>query len=87
MNREISTPNSLPIVSTDSQLFYTIGARENRWTLEALDWKTGASSFHFVIGGQRYNSLFSGALIDEAGRIHYGGPWSRLRLSLRQPSP
>jgi len=69
-----------------SQLLYTIGARENRWTLEALDWKTGASAFHWVIGGQRTNSLFSGTLIGEAGRIHYGGPWSRLRLSPRQSS-
>ena len=63
--------------------FYTIGARKNRWTLEALDWKTGASAFHWVIGGQRYNSLFSATLIDEAGRIHYGGPWGRVRLSPR----
>ena len=83
VNREVSSPNAVPIVSYGSQLLYTIGARKNRWTLEALDWKTGASAFHWVIGGQRYNSLFSATLIDEAGRIHYGGPWGRVRLSPR----
>jgi len=87
VNQEVSSPNSVPIVSYGSQLLYTIGARDNRWTLEALDWQTGASAFHWVIGGQRYNSLFSGTLIDEAGRIHYGGPWGRLRLAPVEEAP
>jgi hypothetical protein len=81
VNREVSSPNAVPIVSHGSGLLYTIGARENHWTLEALDFETGASAFHWEIGGQRYNSLFSGTLIDEDGRIHYGGPWSRIRLA------
>jgi hypothetical protein len=34
-----------------------------------------------VIGGQRYNPFFSGTEIDEAGRIHYGTPWGRVRLA------
>ena len=33
--------------------------------------------------GQRYNPLFSGTLLDEAGRIHYGTPWGRVRLAPR----
>lgn len=81
VNREVSSPNAVPIVSTGSGLLYTIGARENAWTLEALDWESGASAFHWKIGGQRFNSLFAGTLLDEAGRIHYGGPWSRIRLA------
>ena len=62
---------------------YLVGARDNRWTLEALDWATGESAFHYVIGGQRYNSLFAGTLVDEAGRVHYGTPWGRVRLNPR----
>jgi hypothetical protein len=80
VNREVSSPNCLPIASYASNRIYLIGARENRFTLEALDWSTGASAFHWQIGGQRYNSLFSGTLIDEAGRVHYGGPWGRVRI-------
>ena len=81
LNREISSPSCVPIASYASGRVYLIGARNNLWTLEALDWESGASVFHAVIGGQRYNPLFSGTLIDEVGRIHYGTPWGRVRLS------
>jgi hypothetical protein len=80
VNREVSSPNSAPIVSYASNAVYFIGARDNQWTLEALDWTTGRSIFHQRIGGQRYNSLFAGTLLDEAGRIHYGTVWGRVQL-------
>jgi len=80
VNREISSPSCVPIASYASNLVYLIGARSNRWTLEALDWDTGASAFHYEIGGQRYDPLFSGTLVDEAGRIHFGTTWGRARL-------
>ncbi len=80
VNRGVSSPSCVPIVSYPSDRVYLIGARENRWTLEALDWRDGQSAFHTVIGGQRYNPLFSGTIIDEASRIHYSTPWGRVRL-------
>jgi len=86
VNREVSSPSCVPIASYASGLAYLIGARDGRWTLEALDWETGASAFHYEIGGQRYNPLFSGTLVDEAGRVHYGTPWGRVRLA-PQPAP
>ncbi len=81
VNREVSSPSCVPVVSYPSDRVYLIGARGNRWTLEALEWSDGHSAFHAVIGGQRYNPLFSGTQIDEAGRIHYGTPWGRVRLA------
>ena len=83
-NNTISSPNCMPILSKGSDTAYLIGARDNQWTLEAIDWATGESRFHYVIGGQRYNPLFSGTLLDSAGRIHYGTPWGRVRLNPRQ---
>jgi hypothetical protein len=80
VNREVSSPNCVPIASYASQLVYLIGARNNRWTLEALDWETGREAFHYEIGGQRYDPLFAGTLVDEAGRIHFGTTWGRVRL-------
>jgi hypothetical protein len=80
VNSEVSSPSCVPVVSYPSDRLYLIGARDNRWTLEAIDWQTGESAFHHVIGGQRYNPLFSGTLMDEAGRVHYGTPWGRTRL-------
>lgn len=84
VNESVSSPNCVPMVSTGSGLAYLIGARDNQWTLEALDWSTGASAFHYVIGGQRYNSLFAGTLIDERGRVFYGTSYGRVRLNPRR---
>ncbi|MBT4519391.1 MAG: hypothetical protein HOC23_05230 [Halieaceae bacterium] len=81
VNSTISSPSCVPLVSAGSSLVYLIGARDNRWTLEALNWGSGRSRFHYVIGDQRYNVLFSGVGLDENGRIHYGTPWGRVRLS------
>ena len=86
VNREVSSPSCVPIVSYPSDRVYLIGARNDRWTLEALEWQDGHSAFYTAIGGQRYNPLFSGTEIDEAGRIHYGTPWGRVRLAI-QPEP
>ncbi|HZJ26716.1 MAG TPA: hypothetical protein VFF40_06860 [Acidimicrobiia bacterium] len=69
VNREVSSANSVPVVSTGSNLLYTVGARNRRWTVEAIDWDTGESAFHFVTGSSRYNSLFSGMNIDRKGRV------------------
>lgn len=80
VNREVSSPSCVPIVSHASNAVYLIGARDNQWTLEALDLASGESLFHHRIGGQRYNVLFSGTLLDEGGRVHYGTPWGRVRL-------
>ena len=81
VNREISSPSSVPTVGILSDRVYFIGARDNQFTLEALDWSTGEADFHYVIGGQRYNVMYSGTSIDEDGRIHYGTPWGRVRLT------
>lgn len=80
VNKEISSPSCVPIISYASNRAYLIGARDNKWTLEAIDLHTGESDFHYVIGGQRYNVLFAGTLLDQEGRIHYGTHWGRVRL-------
>lgn len=80
VNNSVSSPSCVPMVSQVTQKVYLIGARDNQWTLETLDWANGNSDFHYIIGGQRYNPFFSGTLLDEAGRVHYGTPWGRVRL-------
>ncbi len=83
VNKEVSSPSTVPIVGVGSNAVYLIGARNNQWTLEAMDWDTGESMFHYVIGGQRYNVLFAGTLLDMDGRVHYGTPWGRVRLNVK----
>ena len=63
-------------------MIYTVGARDGLWTLEGVDFGTGESRFHYVVGGARHNSLFSGVQLDHQGRIIYGNPFGKLRLDL-----
>jgi hypothetical protein len=59
-NPEISCPNGVPSMSSASRLAYCIGQRDTIWTLEALDWDTGASAFHVMLGkGLEYNSFWA----------------------------
>jgi hypothetical protein len=82
VNPLVSSPSCVPIVSHKSDQVFLIGARNNEWTLEALEWQSGDSAYHSIIGDERYNPFFSGTLLDETGRIHYGSPWGRIRLNL-----
>lgn len=69
VNTEVSSVNSVPIVSNGANTVYTVGARDGKWALEALDWSTGQSIFHYVTGSSRYNTQFSGVMMDQEGRI------------------
>jgi|GEM_PF-3422658 len=60
VDKDVSSPNGVPRMSRGSNQVYFIGARNNRWTMEALDWTSGAETFHWTIGGQAWNSTFSG---------------------------
>lgn len=87
VNNSVSSPSTVPIVSKASNMVYLIGARDNQWTLEAMDWTLGKSVFHYRVGDQRYNPFFAGTLLDEEGRIHWGTPWGRVRLVPDLPKP
>ncbi|MEP4148406.1 MAG: hypothetical protein ABJL54_14405 [Halioglobus sp.] len=68
VNTEISSVNSVPIVSAAANKVYTVGARDGKWTMEALDWTTGQSAFYYETGSSRFNTLFSGVMLDQEGR-------------------
>lgn len=76
----------MPYVSTGSSTAYTIGVRAGKWTLEGVDWSTGRTRFSWVLGGPRYNSLFSGVQVDRRGRIVYGTMWGIARLEGAPPA-
>ena len=76
----VSSPNSVPFVSQASNLVYTCGARDRQWTIEAIDWSTGQSAFHFVVGGSKFNTLGGGITIDDDGRILYGTIFGKTRI-------
>jgi hypothetical protein len=69
VNSEVSSVNSVPIVSNGANMVYTVGARDGKWAMEGLDWTSGESVFHFTTGSSRYNTQFSGVLMDQEGRL------------------
>jgi hypothetical protein len=83
VNHEVSSPNAVPILSLPTGLAFTVGARDGKWTVEAIDWETGASAYHLVVGDQRYNSAYAAIEIDEAGRLMWGTVWGRARVTPR----
>ena len=80
VNTEVSSPNSVPFVAQASNLVYTCGTRGGQWTIEALDWRTGESRFHYVVGGSRYNTLGGGVTIDDDGCLLYGTIFGKVRI-------
>jgi hypothetical protein len=84
VNRSVSSPNSVPLISYGSNMIYTEGARDGQWTMEAVDWSTGESVFHYVVGEPRFNSMFAPIVLDPDGGIMYGATWGRVRLAPRQ---
>lgn len=79
-NNDVSSPNCVPFVSTGSNLVYLSGARDNHWTLEGIDWTTGQSAFHYVLGGARFNSFYSQPAIDPKGRVMVSALYGALRI-------
>ncbi len=73
VNKKVSFPNGVPTMSVATGLVYCVGARNNNWTLEALDWETGRSVFSHKLGMlPRYNSIYSACEIGVEGNLITG---------------
>ncbi len=80
VNHDVSSPNSVPFVAQASNIVYTCGVRDRRWTIEAIDWSTGRSLFHYVLGTSQFNTLGAGVTIDEDGRLLFGSMYGKTRV-------
>ncbi len=81
VNQTVSLPNGIPSMSSTSNLLYDIGQRDSKWTLEALDWDTGESVFHHVIGPlPQYNSAYAATEIGHFGGLYTGTVLGVLRM-------
>jgi len=79
----VSSPNSVPYVSQGSDTVYTCGTRRGKWTIEAVNWSTGHSRGHWVVGDSRFNTLGGGVNIDGDGRIVFGTIFGKTRILAR----
>ena len=72
-NTTVSCPNGIPSMSSATGLAYCWGARDDVWTLEALDWRTGATVFHQPVGvGSTDNSAYAGTEVGAFGAVVSG---------------
>lgn len=79
-NTDISDINGVPLVSTGSNTVYVAGARDNKWTLEGIDWSTGKTTLTYTLGGSRFNSFYSMPQIDDQGRVMISALYGALRI-------
>ncbi len=72
-NRELSIPNGIPSMSTQSGLMYGIGQRGGIWGLEGIDFDTGESKLR-VDGGPTpdNNAAYSATTVGPDGAIWTG---------------
>ena len=67
-NRSVSRPNGIPAMSAATNLAYCWGSRWGWWSLEALDWDTGASVFSVSAMNEAYdNSAYAGMQVGHGG--------------------
>jgi hypothetical protein len=69
VNTEVASVNCVPVVSNGSNMVYTVGAHDGVWNLQGIDWTTGKLAFQYNIGSSRYNTQYSGVMMDQEGRI------------------
>lgn len=73
-NPDISMPNGIPAMSAETNLIYDIGQRDGIWTLEAVDWNTGESAFHYDLDCMLWhNSFYAGMEIGPDKNLYIGG--------------
>jgi hypothetical protein len=64
VNREVSIPNGVPTLSTQSNLVYGIGQRNGVWGLEGVDFTSGRSALRIdASAAPQDNSLYAAATV------------------------
>jgi hypothetical protein len=78
----VSFPNTIPTMSRASNLIYGVGRRNNHWTIETLDWKTGKLNSSFPIGkGIEYNSAYMATGLFPNETIIYGSSGGMVKIN------
>ena len=55
---DVSSPNSTPVVTTENRQLHTVGLKDGTWTMQTLDWDTGATRAVYTLGrSERYNPI------------------------------
>lgn len=83
-NPELSVPNGVPAMSSATGLIYYVGQHQERWTVEAVDWETGALKFrHLLTDEIKFNSFYAGMEIGYSSDLMTGVIGGALRITVR----
>ena len=77
---------SMCSVSRANELVYCIGRRAKNFTLEALDWKTGKSKFHYVLGPEMKYFAYNSLVVTPKGAVDLHS-WIGMGLVRMEPKP
>jgi hypothetical protein len=70
---DVSLPNGIPCMSSESGLMYDVGQQDGVWNLTALDWDTGEVAFrHELDPAIQHNSYYAGSEVGPGGSIYSG---------------
>jgi hypothetical protein len=70
---DVSCPNGIPAMNRKTQRMHCIGRRGETWTLESIDWNTGAVDTYVELGIEdRYNSVYAATEIGQGGDVWSG---------------
>lgn len=87
-NTQINFASSICTISGGSDTLYCWGNRNREWTMEAVNWDTGDSRFHYILGpSHKYNIFGTPITIAPDGSIdcpcHGGMGMVRIRPQLK----
>lgn len=55
---DVASPNCTPVVATMNRQIHTVGLRDGQWSMEALDWDSGATRAVYALGhSERFNPI------------------------------
>jgi hypothetical protein len=69
---QVNFVNTVCTISGGSDKVYCWGQRNNKWTLEIVDWKTGASDFYTLGKSKRYDALGGPLVVGLHGEVVCG---------------
>ena len=96
-NPDISCSSTIPLVSAATNTLYCLGKRDRHgvaegrravFTIEAIDWETGASLYHFEISSSLLaNGLYAGTIVGTGNDVVMGTLGGIVRVSPPPPPP
>ena len=83
---QVNFVGTVCVISGGSDKVYCWGQRDKKWTMEAVDWKTGASNYYTLGKSKRYDALAGPIIIGPHGEVvcGCGGGLGIIRVMLKE---